>query len=234
MRTIVHFIVTIAAAGVAGSALAGATVGAARMDVVTKKSGQGQTATVPDVSKTPAGPAPFVPIPYPNMGQGEKESQKKAPKSALKNKSTFKQSTGDEAGTVGGVVSSKNMDKVEGKLMLTPLDGMTNNKGGSANPPPGVRVAPSQTKVLIEGKVAPPVQAKPRTPVDTGVQPIAPGALPAPAVLQPSAPLTPVARPALQPAPLPAKVEPVKVPQPVVVQPVQPTPVLQTQPVLRR
>ncbi len=229
MRTIVHFIVMIAAAGVAGSAHAGKTVGAAGMDVVTKKSGQTQTATVPDVSKTPAGPAPFVPIPYPNMGQGEKESQKKAPKSALKNKSNFKQSTGDEAGT-----QNKNMGKVEGKLMLTPLDGMTNNKGGSANPPPGVRVAPSQTKVLIEGKVAPPVQAKPRTPVDTGVQPIAPGALPAPAVLQPSAPLTPVARPALQPAPLPAKVEPVKVPQPVVVQPVQPTPVLQTQPVLRR
>jgi hypothetical protein len=53
-------------------------------------------------------------------------------------------------------------------------------------------------------------------------------------VLQPAAPLTPIAKPAAAPTPLPVMVEPVKVP--VMVQPVQPKPIttLQPLPVLTR
>lgn len=69
-------------------------------------------------------------------------------------------SSGDEAGTVGGVVSNRfkgpalfkkgsSKVKVEGKELchLTSMDG--HNGASNANVPPGVQVAPSQTKVII-------------------------------------------------------------------------------------
>ncbi len=119
---------------------------------------------MPDVCKTPAPPAPPVPIPYPNIGQLSTAS-----KTSTKVKiggmlvvvegSEIPSSQGDEAGTAGGVVSGKNMDKIvfkkgsskvkiEGKACVH-LTGMTAHNGSNANMPSGAQIAPSQVKVLI-------------------------------------------------------------------------------------
>ena len=107
----------------------------------------------PDVCKTPAPPAPPIPIPYPNIAQSSDTAKgtkkvKIDKKSVNIEKSNFSTSTGDEAGSAGGgVVSSKNkgkaewvmvsMDvKFEGKGVARLLDLMLGNKGGSPNTPP--------------------------------------------------------------------------------------------------
>ena len=69
------------------------------------------TATLPDVCKTPAPGGP-VPIPYPNIAfsrdlmKGTTTIKADGGNSTAKYGSEFFKSTGDEAGTVGGVVSS--------------------------------------------------------------------------------------------------------------------------------
>ena len=88
------------------------------------KSGEGKSiCAFPDVCMTPPeNPAtpPGVPIPYPNTGldsdttDGSKSVQISGNEIMLKNKSYFKQSTGDEAGCAAkkGVVTSVNRGKV--------------------------------------------------------------------------------------------------------------------------
>ena len=91
---------------------------------VSCKSGSGKTiCAFPDVCftppETPATP-PGVPIPYPNTGMasdttsGSKSVKISGEEVMLKNKSYFKQSTGDEAGCAAkkGVITSVNMGKV--------------------------------------------------------------------------------------------------------------------------
>src|SRR5882724_12641504 len=79
--------------------------------------GSGGLSTVfPDVCKTPT-PAGPVPIPYPNIGmvpQATKVSTKVkiVGMDAVIENSEIPMSQGDEAGTAGGVVSGKNMDKI--------------------------------------------------------------------------------------------------------------------------
>lgn len=92
------------------------SVGVNKMSVVHKKS-SGITAAFPDVCKTPT-PAGPVPIPYPNIAQssdtdkGSKKVTCDGQPVCLKD-SNFKTSTGDEAGTAGGVVSGKTKGKAE-------------------------------------------------------------------------------------------------------------------------
>src|SRR5437016_2980280 len=100
---------------------------------------------------TPATP-PGVPIPYPNTGMasdttdGSKTVQVSGQEVMLKNKSYFKTSTGDEAGSAPkkGVVTSTNKGKVyfnawsmdvkfEGENVVRHMDLTTHNH----NPPPG-------------------------------------------------------------------------------------------------
>lgn len=129
----------------------------------TTKAG-GQCFAMPDVCKTPAPPAPPVPIPYPNIGmvtQLSKESKKvKFDKKGVGLvTSEIPKSMGDEAGTLGGVVSNMNMNKIvykkgsskvkaEGKAVTT-LTAMTGHNGSNANMPAGAQIAPSQMKVLV-------------------------------------------------------------------------------------
>lgn len=94
------------------------TVGVNFMSVVHKGS-NGVTVAFPDVCKTPAPPAPFVPIPYPNIAmsadtaKGTKKVKCDGNPACIKD-SNFKMSTGDEGGTAGGgVVSSKIKGKAE-------------------------------------------------------------------------------------------------------------------------
>ncbi|HUU30239.1 MAG TPA: DUF4150 domain-containing protein [archaeon] len=82
------------------------------MKALTNKSG-GMCLGFPDVCKTPTPGGP-VPIPYPNIVQTEaaKPYAKKVKfegMKALTQKSKWKRSMGDEAGTGGGIISSKNM-----------------------------------------------------------------------------------------------------------------------------
>lgn len=92
------------------------TVGVNMLSIVNADS-NGVTIAFPDVCKTPAPPAPFVPIPYPNIAkssdtaQGSKKVKAEGQPICVKD-SNFAMSTGDEAGTAGGGVASA---KIKGK-----------------------------------------------------------------------------------------------------------------------
>jgi hypothetical protein len=125
------------------------TVGVNFLSVVHKGSG-GVTIAFPDVCKTPAPPAPPVPIPYPNIAQstdtaqGSKKVKCDGNPICLKD-SNFKMSTGDEAGSAGGGVASNKIKgkaefilfsfdvKVEGKNVARAFDLMLHN---DKNTPP--------------------------------------------------------------------------------------------------
>lgn len=126
--------------------------------------GGGQCFAFPDVCKTPAPPAPPIPIPYPNIGmpnQAKKTATKVkfVGKEVITKKSEIPRSSGDEAGVAKGLVSSKNMDKVtfkkgssKVKIQGQPcvhLTVPTGHNGSNANMPAGAQVTPSQTKVLV-------------------------------------------------------------------------------------
>jgi hypothetical protein len=78
----------------------------------------GVTIAFPDVCKTPAPPAPPIPIPYPNIAQSSDTAQgtkkvKVEGKPVCVKDSNFKMSTGDEAGSIGGIASNKIKGKAE-------------------------------------------------------------------------------------------------------------------------
>ena len=94
------------------------TVGVNFLSVV-HKSSNGVSIAFPDVCKTPAPPAPFVPIPYPNIAQssdtakGTKKVKCDGNPVCTKD-SNFRMSTGDEGGSAGGgMISSKIKGKAE-------------------------------------------------------------------------------------------------------------------------
>ena len=76
-----------------------------------KKSG-GFIVTFPDVCKTPASAGP-IPIPYPNIASTAKATQQskkvkvRGSDVAIRGKTVFKKSTGDQAGAGAGVISGK-------------------------------------------------------------------------------------------------------------------------------
>jgi hypothetical protein len=85
---------------------------------VVHASSNGITTAFPDVCKTPAPPAPPIPIPYPNIA---KSSDTASGASTVKcdgnptcvKDSNFSMSTGDEAGSLLGVASNKIKGKAE-------------------------------------------------------------------------------------------------------------------------
>jgi len=93
------------------------SVGANNLSVVHSGS-SGISIAFPDVCKTPAPPAPFVPIPYPNIAksgdtaQGAKKVTCDGNPVCVKD-SNFMLSSGDEAGTLMGVASNKIKGKAE-------------------------------------------------------------------------------------------------------------------------
>jgi len=107
------------------------TVGVNFLTVVHKKS-NGVTIAFPDVCKTPAPPAPFVPIPYPNIAMskdtmmGAKKVEAKGCPICVKD-SNFKMSTGDEAGSLLGMISSKIKGKAE--FLMFSFDTKAEGKG---------------------------------------------------------------------------------------------------------
>jgi len=133
-----------------------ATVNVNKRTVVHKTS-NGVATAFPDVCKTPTNAGP-IPIPYPNIAMSSDTSQgskkvKMDGNPIMVKGSNFKTSTGDEAGSVGGVVSrtvkgkaefvNYSFDvKVEGKNACRLADLMLQNKRGSANTPPFPEVQP--------------------------------------------------------------------------------------------
>jgi uncharacterized protein DUF4150 len=93
------------------------SVGVNFLSIVNEDS-NGISIAFPDVCKTPAPPAGPIPIPYPNIAQSS-DTDKGTTKVKVEGKpvcvkdSNFKTSTGDEAGSVGGVMSSKTKGKAE-------------------------------------------------------------------------------------------------------------------------
>jgi hypothetical protein len=93
------------------------SVGVNKLSVVNADS-NGTTIAFPDVCKTPAPPAGPIPIPYPNIAQSsDADAVTKQVtvdgKGVCVKDSSFKTSTGDEAGSVGGIASSKTKGKAE-------------------------------------------------------------------------------------------------------------------------
>ena len=130
------------------------TVGVNNLSVV-HQSSNGVTIAFPDVCKTPAPPAPPIPIPYPNIAQssdtakGSKKVKCDGNSICLRD-SNFRMSTGDEAGSLGGIISNKvkgkaefvnfSFDvKVEGKNVTRALDLMLHN---DKNTPPFPLIQP--------------------------------------------------------------------------------------------
>jgi len=96
----------------------GTSVGVNKLSIVNEDT-NGTTIAFPDVCKTPGPPAPFVPIPYPNIAKssdtakGTKQVSAEGKPICIES-SNFSTSTGDEAGTAGGgMVSAKTKGKAE-------------------------------------------------------------------------------------------------------------------------
>ena len=169
-----------------------------------------------DVAKTPSPGGP-VPIPYPNIGQPTEDSSQKqkidGATPPIKNQSTFKHSTGDEAATPsGGVVSNKIKGKAEslnfsadvkqeGKQVQQVGEAQSHNNKGKA---PIIIVRPKPALRPVEVPKPVKLPAKPVMPV---LQPVK---LPTP--------VSPV------PVPTPIKIEPPVKTQPVILQ--QPAPLM--------
>ncbi|RZO59302.1 MAG: DUF4150 domain-containing protein [Sandaracinaceae bacterium] len=123
---------------------------------------------MPDVCKVPAPPAPPVPTPFPNIAMlNQADGSTCSSKVRIANRKVctvqteISRTSGDEAGTLKGLVSSTNMDKavfrqgvskvkVEGHDVAVHLRPTAHN-GSNANMPAGSHVAPSQTTVIVSG-----------------------------------------------------------------------------------
>lgn len=149
---------------------------------VVHASSSGMLMCFPDVCKTPAPPAPPIPIPYPNIAQSSDTDQgtkklKVDGNPAMTKASNFKMSSGDEAGSVGGVVSSKikgkgypqlfSMDvKFEGENVVRLTDIMCGNGASPGNTPPMPEIQPPNP--VIPAPPSPETKQDPKKPkVDT-------------------------------------------------------------------
>ena len=79
---------------------------------IAHKGSGGMSTVFPDVCKTPAPPAGPIPIPYPNIGKSSDTSKgakkvKTDGNMPMVKGAKYSMSTGDEAGSVGGIVSGK-------------------------------------------------------------------------------------------------------------------------------
>ena len=126
----------------------------------------GVATAFPDVCKTPS-PAGPVPLPYPNVAMSADTAQgsqdvKMDGNPIMLQGSSFKMSTGDEAGSAGGVVSGQIKAKaefinfsfdvmVEGKSVPRLGDMMVQNKGGAPNTAPMPEVQPPAVVVVLPG-----------------------------------------------------------------------------------
>jgi hypothetical protein len=144
------------------------TVGVNQLSVVHADS-SGITSAFPDVCKTPAPPAPPIPIPYPNIAKSSDTANGTSTVKCDGNPtcvkdSNFSTSTGDEAGSLFGVASNKVKGKAEfvnfsfdvqfeGKNVARALDMMLHNDKNTPPFPlaqgPAVGMAQEKDKCFI-------------------------------------------------------------------------------------
>lgn len=92
---------------------------------IAHKGSMGMSIVFPDVCKTPAPPAPPIPIPYPNIGKssdtmgGPVKVKTDGSMPAVKG-AKYMMSTGDEPGSIGGIMS--NMIKGPCEFMMYSFD----------------------------------------------------------------------------------------------------------------
>src|SRR6185369_11356802 len=139
------------------------TVGVNMLSVVHAAS-NGVTIAFPDVCKTPAPPAPPIPIPYPNIAKSSDTAQGASTVKCDGNPvcvkdSNFMVSTGDEPGSLLGVASNKIKGKAEfvnfsfdvkfeGKGVARALDPMLHN---DKNTPPFPLIQGPVIAVVVPG-----------------------------------------------------------------------------------
>lgn len=134
--------------------------------VSTKQGGQCMTTGPLDMCNTPAPPGPPVPMPYPNIAMCNQadpgtcsQNVTIANQPVITKNTQIPMSSGDEAGSVGGVVSGmikgpclfkrfSTVVKVEGANVVYQLCNTTHN-GSSPNAPMGMQSQPSQTNVSV-------------------------------------------------------------------------------------
>ena len=124
--------------------------------------GMGMDMAFPDVCVTPAAPSPL-PIPYPNMAMGPTANPGTASTKIFINmmpvhtlRTEIPMTNGDNAGVNLGVASGRVMGPsrhLTGAFTVL-MDGMpasrlTSTSSQNGTNAPGMRVAPSQTKVLL-------------------------------------------------------------------------------------
>jgi len=141
------------------------SVGVNNLSVVSAGT-NGKSIAFPDVCKTPS-PTGALPIPYPNVAQssdtakGTKTFKAEGEAICVKD-SNFSTSSGDEAGSAGGVVSSKTKGKaefvnysfdveIEGKGVARALDLMLHN---DKNTPPFPVLQPPVVAIVPSGQDA--------------------------------------------------------------------------------
>jgi len=92
---------------------------------IVHKSSGGMSLVLPDVCKTPAPPAPPIPIPYPNLGKASDTTMgpttvKTDGQMPMVKGSKYMMSSGDEPGSLGGILSG--VFKQECEFMLYSFD----------------------------------------------------------------------------------------------------------------
>jgi uncharacterized Zn-binding protein involved in type VI secretion len=145
----------------------------------------GVATAFPDVCQTPSPGGP-VPVPYPNVAMSSDTAQgsrdvKIDGNPIMLQGSNFSMSTGDEAGSAGGGVTSGvtkgkaefvnfSFDvMIEGKPVPRLGDMMLQNKGGSPNTAPMPEVQPPTVVVIAPGSVAPDEEEEEPPPPDVRV-----------------------------------------------------------------
>jgi hypothetical protein len=98
---------------------------------IAHKGSGGMSVVFPDVCKTPAPPAGPIPIPYPNIGKASDTSSGPAKvktdgEMPMVKGAKYSRSSGDEAGSIGGVASNVNMGVCE--FMMYSFDVKFENK----------------------------------------------------------------------------------------------------------
>jgi uncharacterized Zn-binding protein involved in type VI secretion len=129
-------------------------------------SSEGKCVATPNVCKTPTPGGP-VPIPYPSIAMPVQADSKTLAESVLicgfpaaTTLTQIPMSSGDEAGTLGGVVSNKNMGSCKYTLgsFMVRMEGqeavyhgamIAHNNHSNPNMPAGSQVAPSQSTVTV-------------------------------------------------------------------------------------
>lgn len=127
---------------------------------VVHASSNGMVMLMPDVCLTPAPPAPPIPVPYPNIAMSSDTAQGSSSvkcdgNPVMVQNSTFSTSSGDEAGSIGGVVTHCTKGKAEfvnfsfdvkfdGKMVARMMDPMVGNEmaGKPPNTPPSPEMQP--------------------------------------------------------------------------------------------